>query len=187
MQLGLEIGGGEAILSQAARVGAHVHAGAHSHDAVEHVGGAGHAFHHVGYLVGQGVALGGVGAEDFDFDGLHGAHQVAQHVANDLAEVDGEGRLGGLDARADVGNDFLGGAPAVGFQADEVVAPVGLSDEKAHLGAGAARVAGHFRHLHNQLFGLAQHAVGFLDAGAGGGVVVEHDGAFVHVGQKASG
>lgn len=57
-----------------------------------------------------------VGAVNFYLDRLHACHEVAEHIADDLPEIDPQCRLSGFYAGADVGNDRFRTAGALFFE-----------------------------------------------------------------------
>ena len=80
-----------------------------------------------------------VGGEELDLDGLRGIGEVADHVLQDLGELDVEFGLGGFDALAGVFHDVVDAAAAFVSKHDGEVAGVGFGDGgETHLEAGAA-------------------------------------------------
>ena len=126
-----------------------------------------------------------VGGEELDLDGLGGVGEVADHVLEDLGELDVELGLGGFDALAGVLHDVVDAAAAVVGEQDGEVAGVGFCNGgESHLQAGAAGGGGDFGELVEDAVDVEEDAVGFLQRGAGGHDVVEDEGAFVHLGEQ---
>ena len=86
----------------------------------------------------------GIVAEDLDLDRLGVALEIAEHVLQQLHELDVDERRRLVEAFAQVADDRLGRslARATRLQADEDVARVLRGREQAQLGSGAARVGG---------------------------------------------
>ena len=120
--------------------------------------------------------------EELDLDGLGRVGEVADHVLQDLDELDVESGSLALILRADVGDDFVDGAAALGFELDGEVAGVGFGDGgEAHLQAGAAGGAFDFGRSAQDPFDVLEDAVGLGERAAGGHDVVEDEAAFVHL------
>ena len=126
-----------------------------------------------------------VAGEELDLDGLGRVGEVADHVLQDLGELDVEVGLGLPDPLAGILHDLVDVAVAVGLEADGEVAGVGFGDGgEAHLQAGAAAGGGDLGGAAQDLLDVLQDAVGLGQRGAGGHEVVEDEGAFVHLGQQ---
>jgi len=67
-----------------------------------------------------------VGGAELDLDGLRGVGEVADHVLQDLCELDVELGLGGFDLLAGVLHDVVDAAVAVSGEQDGEVADVGF-------------------------------------------------------------
>ena len=77
------------------------------------------------------------------------------------------------------------GRSRFGLEEDGEVAAVGLGDGgEAELQAGAAGGGHDLGSAVEDLLDVGEHAVGLGERGAGGGEVVEDEGAFVHLGQE---
>ena len=127
----------------------------------------------------------GVGGEQLDLDRLGRVRQVADHVLQHLDELHVDARLLLLDLGAQIGDDFVDAAIALALELDRDVAGIGLGHgRQPQLQAGAARVAFHFGKLAHHLLDVADHTVGLLQRGAGRHDVVDHEAAFIHVGQQ---
>ena len=129
----------------------------------------------------------GILAEQLDDDRLGRAGEIADHVLQELRELDVQHRLRLRDFGAHVGDHFFAAALAVALQLDGDVAGVGFGHRRqAQLQAGAARGAFHFRRRAQDLLHVGDHAVGFFERGAGRHDVVEDEAAFVHGGQQVA-
>ena len=126
-----------------------------------------------------------VGGEELDLDGFGGVGEVADHVLEDLSELDVEFGLGSFDALAGVFHDVVDGAAAMVREQDSEVAGVGFCDSgQSHLQAGAARGGGDLRKLVEDAVDVEEDAVGLLQRRACGHDVVEDEGALVHFGEQ---
>src|ERR1039457_6726940 len=117
-----------------------------------------------------------------DLDWLRRIGEVANHVLQHLRKFNVEFRLGCTNLRADIVNDFVDGPAAFGFQLDSEIASVGFGHGgKAHLQAGAARGALHFRSCVKDALYMLKDAIGFGERTACGHDVVEDETALVHL------
>ena len=116
---------------------------------------------------------------------MRGTHQVAQKVGNPLPEADGHQRNGLQYFPAQVADDFGGTRFPVCFQLNQIVAEIARSCLEGHAERRTARVSLHIGMCHDDTFHLPAEAVGLLDVRSCGRMVVEHDGSFIQIGQKA--
>ena len=111
--------------------------------------------------------------------------EIADHVLQNLYELDVESGLLLLDIGAHVGDDVFNSPLALRFQLHQDVAGIGFRDRsQTELQTGAPRRALHFRNFAKHLFDVADHAVGFCQRAARGHDVVEDESALVHLGQQ---
>ena len=112
-------------------------------------------------FVSLSVERGCVFAEQFDFDWLGIAFQIADDVGNDANEFDLQGGFGFSNLIAQIRNHCFSSPLVSGFQLDRIVAPIRLSHKQSHLETGASRIAFNLRRLHQLFFDVLQDAVGF--------------------------
>ena len=130
---------------------------------------------------------GSIVAEDLDLDRLRVALEIAEHVLQQLDELDLRVRHRRRQRVAQVGDDFFGGPAALAarLQPHQDVAAVLLRREHAELRSGAARVAGDLGRLREDRFDLLEARVGVFERAAGRRQVVDDEAAFVGGGQEA--
>src|SRR6185312_3131797 len=144
--------------------------------AVEHIHHARHFADGVGNFRGPVVQQVAVGVEELDHHRLGSVGEVADHVLQDLGEVNVELGIGVGDADAGVGDDVVNAARAVLLEQHRNIAGVGLGHGgQTQLHAGAARGALHFRDATQDALDALQHAVGFGERAAGRHDVVEDE------------
>ena len=163
--VGGDFGGGEAEARGDAGIDLEVGGGAADGvvDAVLDVDHAGDFADGVADARGELVEQVLVRGEELDLDGLGGVGEVADHVLEDLGELDVEFGLGGFDALARVLHDVVDAAAAVVGEQDGEVAGVGFCNSgEAHLQAGAAGGGGDFGELVEDAVDVEKDAVGLL-------------------------
>ena len=125
-------------------------------------------------------------AEQLDLDRLRHGGKIADQVFHELRGLDFDPGHLRLDLARDLGHHLLDiTPPAVGVEADEVVAFVGFGQPATQLHAGAARIAGHLGGFADDLLDLTQQPVSVAQRGARLGLVVQNEAAFVHLGHEA--
>ncbi len=127
----------------------------------------------------------GIGREQLDLHRLGRVRQIADHVLQNLHELDLDGRLFTRDTFAELRDDFVDVTAALALQLDGNVAAVGLGDGgQAQLQAGAARRAFDFRDFAQHLLDVANNAVGLSQRGTRRHPVIEDEATLVHLGQQ---
>jgi len=125
-----------------------------------------------------------VGVE-LDLDGLGGALEVADQVAEHAVEVHVDLGLDLLEPIAELGHYLFGAVFGIGADLDQKVAGVGLGQFEAERDAGAAGKALDVGGVLEGLFDLAERAVAFGEAGAGRvDDVVEDEAALFEGGEE---
>src|SRR5262249_39995845 len=137
-------------------------------------------------FVGDAVESVAVRTENLDLYRLRRALQVAQHVLEDLDELDVHARdlLG--DLLAQVGDNLVHAALALrpGLQLDEDVALVLLSGEETQLGAGAAGEGRLLWKRGDLALNLVDQGVGLAERCPRWREVIDDEAAFIHLRQE---
>ena len=154
-------------------------------DAVEHVHHSGNLLDGVADLRRPRAQQVGVLREELDGHRFGRAGEIADHVLQQLHELDVQHRFGFRDLGAHVGDHLVAAAAALAFQLDRDIAGVGFGDGgQAELQAGAPRSALHLGDGAQDLLHVGDHAVGLFERRAGRHDVVDDEAAFVHGGQQ---
>ncbi len=123
--------------------------------------------------------------KDFDLDGLGGADEVTDEVAEHAVKVWIDLRLKVFDFFAQLCHHIFGAALGVGVQLDEEIAGVGFREFKAEGDAGAAGEALDFRRGLEHFFDFVEGSIAFGEAGAGGvDDVIQHKAVLFERGEK---
>ena len=127
-----------------------------------------------------GEAL-GIVAEDLHFNRLGAAFEIAEHVLQQLHELDFDKWSRLVHALSKVADDFLRGAAALtaGLEADQDVAAVLRRREKPQLGSGAPRVRGDLRRIGDNALDEPYLAIGLDECTAFRGQVIEDEPTLV--------
>ena len=141
-------------------------------DAVLDVDDAGNLADGVAHARAQAVRADRHRREELDLDRFGRIRQIADHVLQNLGELDVELRLGGLDLLAHVLHHVVNGAAALGLQLHGEVAGVGFGHGgQAHLQAGAARSDFHFGSGVQDPLHVLENAVGLAQASCPAGMM----------------
>src|SRR5579859_2491517 len=123
--------------------------------------------------------------EKFDDDGFGLACKIADHVGKQLDEFDLGCGFFGCDLFAEIGDDVVNGAAALGLELDGEVATIRFGDGgEAELEPRAAGSCFDFGSGAQNFFDVLENAVGFGERTAWRSEVVEDEAAFVHCGQQ---
>src|SRR2546427_1289499 len=148
--------------------------------------------HHPFYLAdrprdfwGPSVEQRSVLRKQFDLDRLRLAGEVANHILQDLHELHANGRLLGVDLRANIFHYVVDGALAILPQLYQNVAAIGFGYGcKPELQAGSPRRALDFGNRLCDLLHAEHHAIGFRERGSRRRPIVERKPTFVHLGHQ---
>src|SRR5262249_24390358 len=114
-------------------------------------------------------------------DGFRLAGEIADHVLQNLHELDADRRFPHDDLGADIFNHVFNGAFAILLELHENVDAVGFGDGgQAEFGAGATRSAFNLGSCVDDALHVEDHAVGLGKRSARWGPVVEREAAFIH-------
>ena len=123
--------------------------------------------------------------EHFDDNRFGRAGQIADHILQELCELDIQRRHLLVDLLTNVGDDLVYASLPFGLQLDGEIAAIGFRDGgESKLEPGPARGGLHFGRIPQDAFHLIDQTIGIGQRRAGGRKIVQNEAAFVHLRQQ---
>jgi len=136
-------------------------------------------------LLRLAIEHGWVGRVELDFDRLRDGGQIADQILDELCDLDLDAWHLDPDLVGDAGGHLLGRAAVVRLQPDEIVAVIALAEIATEAGAEPPGEGQHLRIGPQQLVDLTDLTPAFVKRGAGSGVVIHDEAAFVDLRHEA--